>query len=128
MPRRSTVEDRLFPRVLRATAFAPIPRPASLPLRSAKPPHSFRPRFELVTQPEKPSVPLIRLSAPVTVLGLASLALHAWASAYRRPLHSGPFSLRDKESRPRVSHFSPHCPALSPRLVSFDFPLKDYAA
>ena len=45
-----------------------------------------------------------------------------------RPLHSGPFWLRDKKSRPPRAPFSPLCPALSPRLAGFGFPLKDYAA
>ena len=77
-----------FPRVLRAMAFAPAARPASLPLRSAKPPHSCRPRFQLVPQPENPSVSLTRPFAPATMLGLAPLALRVWAYANGRPLHS----------------------------------------
>jgi hypothetical protein len=56
------------------------------------------PRFELATQPEKPSVPLA--------------------------LHSGPFMLRGKQSRPPRAPRSPHCPALSPRLAGFGFPLR----
>ena len=62
------------------------------------------------------------------MLGLVALALRVWASANGRPLHSGPFRLRDKSARPRVSPWMPHCPALSPRLAGFGFPLKDYAA
>ena len=89
-----------FPRVLRATAFAPAPLPASLSLRSAKPPHSCRPGFELVTQPENRCVPLTRPHAPATMLGIATLALRVWASATGRPLHFAAFILRDKDSRP----------------------------
>ena len=62
------------------------------------------------------------------MLGLAPLALRVWAYANGRPLDSGPFRLRDKKPRPRVFPFWPHCPALSPRLAGFGFPLKDYAA
>jgi hypothetical protein len=117
---------KAYPRVLRAAAFAPAPRPASLPLRSAKPPHSCRPGFQLVPPPENLSVPLPRSFAPATMLGLAPLALRVWASTNGRPLHSGPFRLRDKKSRPpRVPLFAPF-PALSPRLAGFGFPLKDY--
>jgi hypothetical protein len=56
---------------------------------------------------------LTRPFAPATMLGLAPLALRVWASTNGRPLHSGPFSLRDKESRPPRPHFiSPLSPAL----------------
>jgi hypothetical protein len=97
-----------FPRILRAAAFAPTSLPASLSLRSAKPPHSCRPGFELVSQPESLSVLLTRPFAPATMLGLAPLALRVWAYANGRPLHSGPFKLRDKTSRPpRVPFFAP---------------------
>jgi hypothetical protein len=42
------------------------------------------------------------------MLGLAALALRVWASTNGRPLHSGPFILRDKRSRPpRVLLFDP---------------------
>jgi hypothetical protein len=92
----------LFPRVLRAPAFAPAPRPFSLPLRSAKPPHSGRSRFELVPQPENPSVPLTRPFAPATMVGLAPLALRVWAYANGRPLHSGPFRPREQGPPLRV--------------------------
>ena len=69
------------------------------------PPHSGRPRFQLVTQPENPSVSLTRPFAPATMLGLAPLALRVWAYANGRPLHSGPSRLRDKKPRPRVPPF-----------------------
>ena len=71
---------------MRAAAFAPAPRPASLPLRSAKPPHSGRPRFQLVPQPENPSVALSRpfVPVPAVMLGLAPLALRVWAYANGR--------------------------------------------
>jgi hypothetical protein len=72
---------------------------------STKPPHSCRPGFELVTQPESLSVPLTRPFAPATMLGLAALALRVWASSNGRPLHSGPFRLRDKRSRPPRARF-----------------------
>ena len=96
------------------TGFAPRPEsggfcsgfaPPFLSLRSAKPPHSGHPGFELVTQPESLSVPLTRPFAPATMLGLAALALCVWASSNGRPLHSGPFRLRDKGSRPPRSRF-----------------------
>src|ERR1039457_3361639 len=91
-----------------AAAFALTPSHASLPLRSAKPPPSWRPRFQLVPQPEYPSIPLSRPLAPATMLGLAPLALRVSASTNGRPLHSGPFRLRDKKSRPpRVPLFAP---------------------
>jgi hypothetical protein len=82
--------------------FAPAPCPASLPLRTAKPPHSCRPRFEPVPQPESRSIPLTRPFAPATMLGLAAFALRVWASSNGRPLHSAAFRLRDKGSRPRA--------------------------
>jgi hypothetical protein len=76
----------------------------------AKLPPCQRSRFQLVTQPENPSVPLSRPFAPATMLGLATLALCVWAYANGQPLHSGPFSLRDKTSRPRAAHCDPRCP------------------
>ena len=109
-------------------AVSPRPEPGGFRSGSAKPPHSRRPGFELVPQPESLSVPLTRPFALATMLGFAALALRVWASTNGRPLNSGPFRLRDTRSRPRVSPFSPHCPALSPRLADFGFPLKDYAA
>ena len=84
-------------------------------------PHSPRPQLQLVPQPENPSAPLSRPFAPVTMLGLAALALRVWASANGRPLHSGPFRLRDKTSRPRVPRlFIPASPPYS-RLFSSPF-------
>ncbi len=59
---------------------------------------------------------------------MLGLAPRAWAYANGRPLHSGPFGLRDKRSRPPRVPFHPVGPALSPRLAGFGFPLKDYAA
>ena len=106
-------------------AFAPAPLPASLSLRSAKTPHSCRPGFKLVTQPESLSIPLTRPFAPATMLGLATLALRVWASSNGRPLHSGPFILRDKKSRPPRVRFV--CPRRA-RLRAFDSPFQDYAS
>ena len=62
------------------------------------------------------------------MLGLVALALRVWASANGRTLHSRPFRLRDKASRPRVSLGM--SPSLSPsrKTASFRFPLKDYAS
>ena len=91
-----------IPRVLRAAVLLRLHFSFVRGWASAKPPHSCRPRFELVTQPEGLSVPLTRPFAPATMLGLAALALRVWASSNGRPLHSGPFILRDKTSRPRV--------------------------
>ena len=117
-----------LPGVVRAPAFAPSALLLRASLNSAKLAHSHRPRFQLVPQPETPSAPLARPLAPATMLGLATLALRVWAYAHGRPLHSGPFRLRDKKSRPPRAPFWPHCPSLSPRLAGFGFPLKDYAA
>jgi hypothetical protein len=100
--------NNLFPGRLRAAAFAPAPRPASLPLRSANPPHSGRPRFQLVPQPENPTAPLSRPFAPATMLGLAPLALRVWVSANGRPLHSGPFQAeRQVIAAPAFRLFAP---------------------
>ena len=58
----------------------------------------------------------------------APLALHVWAYANGRLLHSGHFRLRDKTSRPpRVPLFAP-LPTPSRKTASFRFPLKDYAS
>jgi len=86
-------------------------------------PHSPRPLFQLVPQPESPSVPLSRPFAPAAMLGLAALALRVWTSANGRPLHSRPFRLRDKTSRPRVPGlFTP-----SPLLIRGCFFRRFYA-
>jgi hypothetical protein len=62
------------------------------------------------------------------MFGLAPLALCECASTNGQSLRSGPYSLRDKRSKPPRVPFWPHCPALSPSLADFGFPLKDYAA
>ncbi len=54
------------------------------------------------------------------MLGLAPLALCVWASSNGRPLHSGPFSLRDKTSRPpRAGLYAPLPPRHNARLSWF---------
>ena len=47
--------------------------PRCLSLRSAKPPHSFRPRVQLVPQPENRCVPLPRPFAPARYVSLQLL-------------------------------------------------------
>lgn len=92
---------RFFPPGLRAAAFAPTPRPP--PPSGCAPPNrrtQGHTQFQLVPQPENPSVPLARPSAPGAMLGFVALALRVWASANGRPLHSWPFRLRDKGARP----------------------------
>ena len=107
----TTVSNRprqAFPCVLRASAFASAPLPASLSLRSAKTAALMPPRFQPVPPPENPSVPLSRPYAPGTVLGLAMLALRVWAYANGRPLHSRAFPAERQDIAP------PACPLFSP--------------
>ena len=126
--RLESLKSHRFPGVVRAPAFTPATLLLCMGMDSAKLAHSHRPRFQLITQPENPSAPLSRPFAPAAMLGLAPFALRVWAYANGRPLHSGPFSLRDKTSRPpRVPLFAP-LPTPSRKTASFRFPLKDYAS
>jgi hypothetical protein len=106
--RRLKSSETGFPRVLRATAFAPTPRPASLPLRSAKPPHSCRPGFELVPQPGKPlrsaySPICSGYDARSRSARTARLGLRKWATAPLRAFQAG----RQDIAAPRLPLYAP---------------------
>ena len=96
---------RRLPRVLRAAAFTSAPLPTSLSLRSAKPPPTCRPGFELVPQPESLSVPLLRPFAPATMLGVAPLALRVWAYANGRRSTPGLSGCKTRDHACVSSHF-----------------------
>jgi hypothetical protein len=91
------------PRVPRAAAFASAPHPAALPLRSAKPPPSCRPGFQLVPQPESHCASLLRPRAPAALPTSSLRSRCASSPAHRAnaPLRSFPAE-RQGQRDPRV--------------------------